>query len=362
VGALLRATADPAGNQRAAVRGLVERCEPTEVLELLARLGVMTRLGRLLLDDPELDVPHELGDPLRQERVVARGHGLLHHGLTLRLSRALDERGIASVPLKGATLADSVYGDLGARQSSDIDLLVNVPDLDGAVAVATGEGWREVTRSSDGLPRLHRELVHDSAPPLELHWRVHWYEESFAPAALARSEMTPEGWRRMKPADELACLLLFLARDGLAGLRQTTDVLAWWAALGRPESTGAGVAELARAHPELAPALIAAASHAEDMGGLTRGSLVSTTSSLSRRQRVALRLANPWLAGSRPQIAADVSLVDLLLSPRGGFRPFVRRQLLPPEDPPRERYAHAARVVARYAFSAKAAFARPNAR
>src|SRR4029079_8012665 len=100
-------------------------------------------------------------------------------------------------------------------------------------------GWRERRRGRERdtlrrarLPRLHRELFHETLPPLELHWRIHWYEESFAAAALARAQPTNEGWRRLQPADELASLLLFLARDGFAGLRQTVDVAAWWAALG----------------------------------------------------------------------------------------------------------------------------------
>ena len=200
---------------------------------------------------------------------------MLNHALTGKLVGTLEAGGVPVVPLKGAALAAAVYGDVGARESSDIDLLVRSEDLDEAVRLIGGLGWAEPewARGIDGLPRLHRELAHETLPPLELHWRVHWYEESFSAAALARATPDEEGWRRPEPADELAFLLLFLAREGFAGLRQTVDVAAWWAACGAGSDSAAGVRAVAAAHPELAPALSAAARYAEAVAAIPHGSL-----------------------------------------------------------------------------------------
>jgi hypothetical protein len=320
-----------------------------------------------LIEDSELELPDRAAQRIRDVRKRARQRGLLDHALTKRLTDELGRQGVAAVPLKGAALADAVYGDIGARQSSDIDLLVRLPDLAQAVAVAERQGWREpdLLRNAD-VPTLHRELFHAELPPLELHWRVHWYEESFADAALARARMTDDGWLRPAPEDEIAFLLLFLARDGFAGLRQVVDVAAWWAALGRPGETARAVRAAEDSHPELAPALAAAARYAERIAGIPEGSLKGGAAP-SWRGRAAIRLANPWLAGSRAQISAEMSLADLLLAPRHGFRGFVRRQLLVPRwglvrlKPQLEqasqlrigiaRLAHTARVLARFGLA-----------
>ncbi len=50
---------------------------------------------------------------------------------------------------------------------------------------------------------------------MELHWRVHWYERSFAHERLLppTPDDPPQNWRPA-PADELAALLLFYAGMG----------------------------------------------------------------------------------------------------------------------------------------------------
>jgi len=376
--ALVRLIAQPTPERRSAVRRLVPAVDMHRLLELLAEQRLVATLAGQLLADDEVELDSEITESIQAARLRARQRGLLNHSVTMRLTLALEDAGIATAPLKGAMLADTVYGDIGARQSSDIDLLVDAAGLDRTVELAERQGWREpeVLRP-DGLPRLHRELFHETLPPLELHWRIHWYEDAFAAAALARAQPTADGWRRLQPADELASLLLFLARDGFAGLRQTVDVAAWWAALGEGADPAAGIRAIVAAHPELERALTAAARYTEDLAGIRPGALAGTTAPLSARERAALRLANPWVEGPREQVAAGVSLVDGLLSPPHGTGAFVGRQLFPPRSVlvrrrPRlhgassarlgaARLGHAARVLGRYFLSARAAFARPRA-
>jgi hypothetical protein len=367
--ALVRLIAEPTPERAAEARRRAQSGDMDAALDVLAEQRLVSTLGRLLLHDPELELPEQVAQRIRAVQLRARQRGLLNHGVTARLALALGDIGIAAVPLKGAVLADAVYGDIGARQSSDIDLLVARADLDRAVEAAERQGWREPELlKAGGLPRLHRELFHDSLPPLELHWRVHWYEESYADSALARAQPAEDGLLRLQPADELVCLLLVLARDGLSGLRQTVDVAAWWAALGDAD-TGAAVRAITAEHPQLERAIATAASHAEDLAGIPRGALAGA-GELSRRQRAALRLANPWLTGSRQQIDAEVSLVDGLLAPPHGTRSFLGRQLFPSrwalvKRQPKLRRAsrarigavrlgRAVRVLSRYALTTRA--------
>lgn len=372
--ALVRLLADPSSARAEAVRGLARDVDFDSLFDILARQGLVSTLGGPLLRDAERELPDAATQRIRATRTRARQRGLLHHGVTKRLAADLGERGIPVVPLKGAALADAVYGDIGARQASDIDLLVTLSDLDGAVEVAERQGWREPALMREvGRPWLHRELLHDKLPPLEIHWRVHWYEESFAEAAMARAEPTDDGWLRPQPADELAFLLLFLARDGFAGLRQLVDVAAWWGALGAASQPANDVRAIADAHPELAPALTAAARYAEEVAEIPDGSLIAG-GRLAGRERAAVRLQDPWLGGSHAQVEADISLVDALLAPPRGLRPFVARQLLIPrwglvrrrphlEHASRTRIGvarlgHAGRVLARYGLASRRAIRR----
>jgi hypothetical protein len=118
-------------------------------------------------------------------------------------------------------------------------------------------------------------------------------------------------------------------------------------------------------YPVLARSLRAAALAAERYAGVPAGGLVSSTAGIDARGRRAVRLGTWSAAGSRDQLAANVSLVDALLGPAGNARGFVRRELLPPPVsilPPgsplptglaalRCRLTHAAKMLARYTFA-----------
>lgn len=250
-----------------------------------------------------------------------------------RVMDSLAETGIRSTALKGPLLGERLYGEAARRLSSDIDLLVAPNRLADAVAVVRelGYGSPDDPVGSDNLPLLHFSLAHerDELPPVELHWRIHWYESRFASERLlAPSPASPNDWHPA-PADELATLLLLYARDGFTGLRQATDIAAWWDRFGADLPPGA-IEELARAYPELRPALAAAAALAGRWVGLPTGMVGAGRP--GRRGRVAIRLSDPRPYASREQLFAEIGLVDGLLTPPGGLRAFFRRQLVPPRD------------------------------
>jgi hypothetical protein len=272
--------------------------------------------------------------------------------------------GITAVPLKGSTLAERLYGDPGRRLASDVDVLVAPSELHRAARVLEGLGYLPPNDPLDarGMPRLHLAMAHAAGtlPAVEIHWRVHWYEERFAcerllPPAGERSEC----WRA-EDRDELAALLLFYARDGLMNLRIAADLGAWWDRYGENIRAPA-LDQVCVLYPALADALGAAALAAERVVGLPATTVLSGHRP-PRRARVAARLANPLPYGRPSQLHAETALVDGLLAPPGARRAFIRRQVLVRRaeleaaaggGPSRSPVGHATRVLVRMAFGAR---------
>ncbi len=288
-------------------------------------------------------LPDDFRAATREAVEANRRHATFLQLVSMRSIEALAAAGIGCTPLKGPTFAEAVYGDPGRRQSSDVDLLVAPDRLDAAVRVIRGLGYAPpgdyVDRS--GLPKLHFLLVHEEQklPPIELHWRIHYYEGRFAcERLLAPSGLAPGAWRlapgawRLVPVDELIALLLFYARDGFIDLRLAADISAWWDAFGL-ELPPEGLHERLTEYPELGRAIVAAVKVAEKVVGLPARALLGYADELGVRNRIAVRLANPNPRRiSQAQLYADIGLLDGLLSPPGGFGAFVKRQLLLPRE------------------------------
>ncbi len=293
---------------------------------------------------------------------AGRRQGALLQLLGERVMDALAAAEIRSSALKGPALSETLYADPGRRISSDIDLLVHPDQLSEAVTVVRELGYRPPADpvAEDGLPLLHFVLVHEQGelPPIELHWRIHWYESRFAAdRLLPPSAARLKAWRPA-PIDELISLLLFYARDGFIGLRHATDIGTWWDALGATLTPGA-LDESIGAYRELEPVLVAATTAAQMTVGVPSAQLTSDGFKLGPRGRIAVRLADPCPHSSEAQFYADVGLIDGLLAPRQGLWAFVKRQMTPTrvlrERPRSTRLrqvvltaAHSVRVLMRY--------------
>ena len=304
------------------------------VAMLLAR-RLLPQLGERILQSAGEDAPASFVAAVERALSQTRHQAALLQLVGARVRRALDAAGIRSLALKGPFLAEAIYGDPGRRASGDIDLLVAPGELQAAVTVARASGYASPTDHvpRGGLPLLHYTLHHErfQAPPLELHWRIHWYEREFARDMLARSIEDPPYGLRATPIDELAGLLLFYARDGFHDLRLATDIATWWDSCGGSIAPGA-LGELTARYPALERSLLCAASTAERVVGLPSEPLLGAGRRLRIRPRLAARLANPDGRGAATQSSADVALVDWLLSAPGGQLEFIRRQLLPPRE------------------------------
>ncbi|HEY6549579.1 MAG TPA: nucleotidyltransferase family protein [Solirubrobacterales bacterium] len=322
--------------------------------ELLRSQRLLPTLGPRILDFAAGAASQQFARAVAGAIDATRRQDALLQLISAMTMEALADAGISSTALKGPGLGEALYGEAGRRLSSDIDLLVAPEHLGRAVEVVRGLGYAKPTDYVDasGLPLLHFALVHerDELPPVELHWRVHWYETRFARERL----LAPSGagdWRPA-PVDELTALLLFYARDGFTGLRQATDLGAWWDALGA-ELGPAALAESARSYPALAPALAAALTAAKRTVGFPAERAIGGSVALGARGRIAVRLADPHPYDSQAQLFAEIGLIDGLLAPPRGLLAFIRRQVAPPAEVIREHVekAHRGRATSTLGYS-----------
>jgi len=300
----------------------------TALLADLEYQRLVPLLGGRVLELAGDRAPSQFAAAVADATQSSRDAGALLELTTLRIASALEAAGVANVPLKGPLLARALHGDPGMRYSRDVDVLVAREDFGRAVDALAPLGWRpEPGQAAD--PVLHMTLLHDAGlPDIELHWRVHWYEDEFGARALPRAELGPDGVRRLRPEDDLAALMLYQARDGFAGLRHPTDIAAWW----DTHETAANqpiLAPIVNAHPALARSLTASAVLLEKLVGVPAARLVDVPARLPWGAARAIALANPLMRGRPQQITAEVSLVDGLLSPKGQRIAFFRRRALP---------------------------------
>ena len=299
---------------------------------LLARQNVMFIAYYRLLEAAPESVPGHIRNLLTDFAALRSRRGLMTEALALQFQADLEREGVPTLPLKGPLLSRDLYGDPGMRSTIDLDLLVPPEQLDLAVRTIAARGYllRPDVNQMNGLPLFHELLIHDAGLllPVELHWRVHWYETRFSRGMLDRSVDTPDG-RRARAEDELASLLLIYARDGFVGLRLAADIATWWDRHGHVAKTPMLDATAAD-YPEVGQALGATASLLEDLVGVPRRSLLSDPDRPSWRQRTAVHLANWEGVGDPDQVTANVTFVDWLLAIRGGWLGFARRTMVPP--------------------------------
>ncbi|MET0558988.1 MAG: nucleotidyltransferase family protein [Solirubrobacterales bacterium] len=328
---LCTGTAARRGATAPRIRQLGAAVDWDELTALLRDNRLLPLLGPRLLELPGVEPGERLAAAVSESLAAGRHQAMLLQTVADLVAAELDQRGIAATPLKGPSLSEAVYGDPGRRQSSDVDLLVAAEHLGEAVAVARGLGYGPPSDRVDrrGLPLLHFSLVHERGelPPLELHWRIHWYDTRFAAERLLPPEGAATDWRP-GPVDELAALLLYYGRDGFVGLRQATDLGAWWDRHGERVEAGA-LAALAARYPRLHPVLSTSARMATLAVGLPAAARLEPPA----RGRLAIDLARRApLLRSQEQLFAQIGLIDGLLSPRRGRRAFLRRQIAPPRE------------------------------
>ncbi|PKO20757.1 MAG: hypothetical protein CVU38_18385 [Chloroflexi bacterium HGW-Chloroflexi-1] len=106
---------------------------------------------------------------------IIRNTRLLHE--VGKIQAALQAAGIPAIPLKGACLAESVYGNIALRPMGDVDLWIRRDQIAAAHQVMQTLGY--VSRSKTRRPQAlqdalggETQMFKADAPMVELHWNV----------------------------------------------------------------------------------------------------------------------------------------------------------------------------------------------
>lgn len=331
---LLRALIGVAPRRTAAaatVRAVFPRCDPAVLRSTFARDRLTPLAGGRLVDTLGADAPRWLRDWVEAETAAAQAHGERQEMLELLVLGTLRQAGVPAMPLKGTRLARDVHGSLALRSAGDIDVLVRAEDLHGGVKALVGAGWAPPGDpvGRDGLPLLHFALRHPGGlPSVELHWRVHFHERTWARGVLERA-MAASGAGEPEPApgDLLALSLLLYIREGANNLRLAADVAGWWDRFGDEPMPAALAA--ARRDPAVEPAFVTAAVAAERAVGLPSRRVLGLDAASPDCSRLAARLATLPLPATDGQRDAERRLADQLVARPREVLPSIRRQTLP---------------------------------
>jgi hypothetical protein len=174
-----------------------------EYLRLVERHRTPALSWAALKRVPGLEIPEPARRELRKRSDACRLQAVRHSLKLAEVLRGFNSSGIPVMPLKGPLLSIELYGDVGLRQSKDLDLACTTEDIPRAQACLEGMGWRLdssyfplTPRQWEGFLRheFHIGFVHSSGGiGLELHWCNHGDTPSQAAAQWARC--VPSVWQ-----------------------------------------------------------------------------------------------------------------------------------------------------------------------
>jgi hypothetical protein len=151
-----------------------------------------------------------------------------------RILTAFDSSGIPAFVMKGFLLSGRLYGDVGLRESKDIDLLIRPQDRARACSLLLEDGFQPLGFDPSSAAQewylarhgTHLEFLHPvRGTNVELHWYLHQRPDSPV-TSLFSSYRAPE--RQLPYADEISDLLAHGARHGWHRLKWLTDVWQAW--------------------------------------------------------------------------------------------------------------------------------------
>jgi hypothetical protein len=233
---LARRAADPAPWRDAERAGALTRFAGEHGL-LGALLAELARRGESL---PE---PVAGGAAARAAEARLWGRHVL--ATTVRFAAAVRDEGGRVAALKGPFLAERLYGDVAARESIDVDLLVDERGLAIAESLAIELGFAR--QRASGEPDWHRTWLRAGFPRVELHVDLSGFDGTrlagAGPLARAIEHCTSDGKcvPILAPEDELLYLAVHAYRHGFVRLAWEADLFLFltsapvldWSAIGR---------------------------------------------------------------------------------------------------------------------------------
>jgi hypothetical protein len=139
-------------------------------------ISVAPQVYHLLKEQGRLEAtPLFFQEHLKTEFKRAFYQNLFIKNQTEKILKRFEEEAVEVIPLKGPFFAEKYFGHLGARSTSDIDLLIKLPDLEQAKLIVKKLGF---SIEEDFIPEHFHcsfsKVLPGSLIPLtvELHWHV----------------------------------------------------------------------------------------------------------------------------------------------------------------------------------------------
>ncbi len=162
------------------------------LLELAVKYNVASNLYSSLCQlSAPVQIPSEVQMALRNSYHRTAARNMRVYQQLLRLLEAFNTESIPVILLKGAHLAELVYGNIALRPMGDIDILVKHEDLSKSGALLKKQGYEmsqeDVGRSLEHLPPFRKKGCLD----VEIHFNI-------AAAPVSNNFVVEELWNRAK--------------------------------------------------------------------------------------------------------------------------------------------------------------------
>ena len=162
------------------------------ILYLVRVHGVQAVVFETLNRHATIVVPDAIMTVMKEWRKCLVIQSLHQSSELIRLQGTFSSKGVDVMPLKGQMLSQRLYGTLGMRTSSDLDILVRTADLDSACQLLEADGYccslHGTVLTSKQKAYIRNHLYHlefynqRNNITVELHWRLgsHWSPEHMA--------------------------------------------------------------------------------------------------------------------------------------------------------------------------------------
>jgi hypothetical protein len=121
-------------------------------------------------------IPQEVMNELRAAYNANLARNMYIYAELNSILGAFREKKVGVIVLKGAALAKTVYGDIGLRPMSDVDLLVKKEDLPRAEKIMCGSGYLfQGNMSPEWYRKNHQHIVYihpNKNILVEIHWHI----------------------------------------------------------------------------------------------------------------------------------------------------------------------------------------------
>jgi putative nucleotidyltransferase-like protein len=121
-------------------------------------------------------IPQEVMDKLKEAYYGSMARNMYLYAELRRVLEAFHEKGVEVIVLKGAALAETIYGDIALRPMGDIDLLVKKENLSYAEKIMSESGYLFIGNKPPEWYRgnhYHIRYIHpEKNTRVEIHWHI----------------------------------------------------------------------------------------------------------------------------------------------------------------------------------------------